>query len=345
MNSVVKKETKLGDRDKNVKSDHGDLFTNFKIQNNNDIQDNIEAQFVTLYDMNGNPSHIEVVINPNPEKMVLAGEEITTESGGEKNQPTNNLPTKSSQNTNSRHVRTDDLSWLRYFYPELATIWQTTSGSQFYQGGVDLLCSLCKLNTASGFHEGRPICEDDIKLENLQCTVCRIRKISGIHNGLAICDDDKNFLEFTFSHRLALSECYDCCPPQLDNWCRYCRLRACILTPGLKLTSGKSSDGSQSHSAQLTKSRKKKYPPTVAKELNFFLPPAISPKRNKEEKEPVTTIPLSQGRAYYDGRQLGMGQGPSKWSGEMRQDHWARQQQIKYFNYHIALYRKRNGPY
>lgn len=340
MSLVTKKETGLADGNKNVKSDYTDLFTNFKIQNN-DIRDKLEAQFVTLYDINGNPSHVEVVITP--EKMVRAGGDIKTESGGEKNQATNSLPPKSSQNTNSRHVRTDNLSWLRYFYPELATIWQTTSGSQFYQGGVDLLCSLCKLNTASGFHEGRPICEDEIKSENLMCTVCRIRKISGIHEGLAICDDDKNFLDFTFSHRLALSECYDSCPPQLDNWCRYCRLRACILTPGLKLTSGKSCDFSQSNSGQLTKSKKKLYLPTVVKELNFSLPPGVSPKRGKSEKEPVTT--LSQGRAYYDGRQLGLGQVPSKWSGEMRQDHWARQQQIKYFNYHIALYRKRNGPY
>jgi len=122
--------------------------------------------------------------------------------------------------------------WVSRQYPVLYRVWQQTSASQFFQGGVELLCSLCRLQPARGFHDELPICEAD--RVNKPCAVCRIRSASGFSYGLALCEADKVFLFRLFSHRTRYPACTARCPVRVRQWCGYCRLAACLATRGFR---------------------------------------------------------------------------------------------------------------
>jgi len=122
--------------------------------------------------------------------------------------------------------------WVSRQYPVLYRVWQQTSASQFFQGGVELLCSLCRLQPARGFHDELPICEAD--RVNKPCAVCRIRSASGFSYGLAMCEADKVFLFRLFSHRTRFPACTARCPVRVRQWCGYCRLAACLATRGFR---------------------------------------------------------------------------------------------------------------
>ena len=48
-------------------------------------------------------------------------------------------------------------SWVRDTYPSLHQVWHQTSGSSFFQGGVELLCSSCRQRPAAGEMQIDPI--------------------------------------------------------------------------------------------------------------------------------------------------------------------------------------------
>ena len=122
--------------------------------------------------------------------------------------------------------------WFKELYPELHSAWMTTSGSQFYQGGVRMLCSRCKDRYAAGFHEGLPLCE--ACRVGSACTVCRIRVASCFSHGLAICEADRVFLHRILKNQTNFNKCRDLCPVTVQKWCGYCRLRTCISVKGFR---------------------------------------------------------------------------------------------------------------
>jgi len=124
--------------------------------------------------------------------------------------------------------------WLKLTYPELFQTWENLSASEFYQGGVELLCSLCKKNTSSGFHQNLPLCEAD--RVGRPCTVCRLRSSAGFSYGLAICEADRLFIYTTLSKQTKYDVCEFPCPITVQKWCGYCRLRACLSTRGFRFS-------------------------------------------------------------------------------------------------------------
>jgi len=136
----------------------------------------------------------------------------------------------SSQYSNQFNVP----DWLKLTYPELFQTWENLSASEFYQGGVELLCSLCKKNTSSGFHQNLPLCEAD--RVGRPCTVCRLRSSAGFSYGLAICEADRLFIYTTLSKQTKYDVCEFPCPITVQKWCGYCRLRACLSTRGFRFS-------------------------------------------------------------------------------------------------------------
>ena len=131
----------------------------------------------------------------------------------------------------------DLASWVRETYPSLHQVWHQTSGSSFFQGGVELLCSSCRQRPAAGFHSGLPLCEEDRVSKKTTCTVCRLRPSSGFHYGLAMCSGDRQFLAQSLGTSLLYSPCNKECPPStLSPWCHYCRLATCMKEKGLRLS-------------------------------------------------------------------------------------------------------------
>jgi len=175
--------------------------------------------------------------------------------------------------------------WVRQVYPELYQIWESLSANEFYQGGVELVCSICEKNPYSGFHENLPVCEAD--RVGRACTVCRMRSSSGFSYGLALCEADRLFLYRTFSRQTKFDRCVSLCPVTVQKWCGYCRFRTCLSTKGFKFFT----QASTKHlidQEPYGDSRKRKYSGEgIVKELNFipdsveqdsiFIPNASSP--------------------------------------------------------------------
>ena len=158
-------------------------------------------------------------------------------------------------------------NWVKTFYPELFQTWESISASEFYQGGVELLCSICKKNPYSGFHENLPVCEADRM--GRACTVCRLRSASGFSYGLALCEADRLFLYRMFSQETKLERCVTLCPVTVQKWCAYCRFRTCLTTKGFRFFTETST---KVHQVSPPKDlRKRKFSGKgVLKELNFI---------------------------------------------------------------------------
>lgn len=177
-------------------------------------------------------------------------------------------------------------SWVKAVYPELYQAWESLSASEFYQGGVELLCSICKKNPYSGFHENLPVCEAD--RVGRACTVCRLRSASGFSYGLALCEADRLFLYRIFSQESKLERCITMCPVTVQKWCGYCRFRTCLTTKGFRFFTEASTRVLMDQQEPPRDFRKRKYSGKgVLKELNFipdtiaqdsvFIPNASSP--------------------------------------------------------------------
>ena len=284
--------------------------------------------------------------------------------------------------------------WIKQLYPELHSVWLENSGSQFYQGGVKMLCSRCKTQLASGFHEGLPLCE--ACRVDLACTVCRIRVTSCFSHGLAVCEADRVFLHRSLTNRTSYNKCEVMCPVTVQRWCSYCRLRACLSVKGFSFPVS-TSTGHLSSDQPLHKLRK--YSGTGSyKELNF-LPDSINqdtiyfppPERqsanvNAYQQTPLQAnqaqvaydqvfhpIPKYSVKAYkvsriipsanqgiiapghqvitqpkvkvYDGSCLGLDRENESWRpgliSDPRRRELVKQQQEKYLQYHLAIYRSR----
>jgi len=159
--------------------------------------------------------------------------------------------------------------WLCQVYPELYQVWQSISASEFYQGGVELLCSVCKTNSYSGFHENLPICEAD--RIGRACTVCRLRASNGFSYGLALCEADRLFLYRTLAQETRYNKCETPCAVTVQKWCGYCRFRACLSTRGFRFVTEASSKVYNKEVPTNGESRKRKYSDKgIVKELNFI---------------------------------------------------------------------------
>ena len=278
--------------------------------------------------------------------------------------------------------------WIKELYPELHSVWLENSGSQFYQGGVKMLCSRCKTQLASGFHEGLPLCE--ACRVGSACTVCRIRVASCFSHGLALCEADRIFLYRSLTNRTSYNKCQVMCPVTVQKWCSYCRLRACLSVKGFSFPVS-TSTGHLSSDQPLHKLRK--YSGTGSyKELNF-LPDSINqdtiyfpqsanvnayqqtplqanqayvandqvfhpkysvkaykvsriiPRANQGITAPGHQVVTQPNAKVYDGSCLGLDREKQSWkpglNSDPRRKEWVKQQQEKYLQHHLAIYRSR----
>ena len=162
--------------------------------------------------------------------------------------------------------------WFKTMYPELYYVWHQTSASEFYQGGVQMLCSTCKKHPASGFHEGLPLCE--ACRVGLACTACRIRVASCFSYGLALCEADRIFLYRVFANRTQYNKCQVLCPVTVQKWCGYCRLRTCLSCKGFRFMIQASTKHLLEDQGGQGTNRKRKYSGKgVYRELNFVPEP------------------------------------------------------------------------
>ena len=171
----------------------------------------------------------------------------------------------------------DDLfntpNWIKVLYPELHSVWLQNSGSQFYQGGVVMLCSSCRSRAAAGFHEGLPMCE--ACRVGVACTVCRTRVTSCFRYGLALCEADRIFLYRTLKEQTNFNKCQALCPVTVQKGCGKGRLKTCLSVKGFRFSAYiSSSTGHLSSDKPLPKLRKYSGIGTY-KELNF-LPESIN---------------------------------------------------------------------
>jgi len=282
--------------------------------------------------------------------------------------------------------------WFRGLYPELHSAWLANSGSQFYQGGVRMLCSRCKTQDAAGFHEGLPLCE--ACRVGAACTVCRIRVASVFSHGLAICEADRVFLHRILTNKTNFKKCRVLCPVTVQKWCGYCRLRTCISAKGFRF-SVSASTGHLSSQQPLHKLRKYSGKGNY-KELNFHTdlvnPDTIylSPPEGQSSNDVNTTYQQStshqanqayvtQSNAHpqafqpyptysvrthdtnqeatarvqqvtsqpkvYDGSGLGLSNrkesGSFGLNNDPKRSEWVLEQQEKYLQHHLAIYRSR----
>jgi len=278
--------------------------------------------------------------------------------------------------------------WIKQLYPELHAVWLENSGSQFYQGGVKMLCSRCKTQLASGFHEGLPLCE--ACRVGVACTVCRIRVASCFSHGLALCEADRVFLYRSLTNRTSYNKCQVMCPVTVQKWCSYCRLRACLSVKGFSFPVS-TSTGHLSSDQPLHKLRK--YSGTGSyKELNF-LPDSVNqdtiyfpqsanvnayqqstlqanqayvatdqvfhpkysvkaykvsriiPRANQGITAPAHQVVTQPKVKVYDGSCLGLDREKESWRpglySDPRRREWVKQQQEKYLQHHLAIYRSR----
>eukprot|EP00092_Neocalanus_flemingeri_P015887 GFUD01017204.1.p1 GENE.GFUD01017204.1~~GFUD01017204.1.p1 ORF type:complete len:712 (-),score=168.54 GFUD01017204.1:174-2309(-) len=174
------------------------------------------------------------------------------------------------ESSNSRHSSNPYKipTWVKQVYPELYQTWENLSASEFYQGGVELLCSICKKNPYSGFHENLPVCEAD--RIGRACTVCKLRSASGFSYGLALCEADRLFLYRTFTQETQFDKCVSQCPVTVQKWCGYCRFRTCLSTKGFRFFT-QASTRVLIDQEPTGNSRKRKYSGKgIMKELNFI---------------------------------------------------------------------------
>jgi len=167
--------------------------------------------------------------------------------------------------------------WVRQSYPELYQVWESVSASEFYQGGLELLCSICKKNPYLGFHENLPVCEAD--RVGRACTVCRLRPASGFSHGLALCEADRLFLYRTFSQQTKLERCLSLCPVTVQKWCGYCRLRTCLSTKGFRFFT-EASNKALIDQKPTGDSRKRKYSGKVIIQEQNFIPDSVAQDSN-----------------------------------------------------------------
>jgi len=148
-------------------------------------------------------------------------------------------------------------TWLSQLYPELHQAWENNSGSEYYQGGVQLHCSVCS-NPSSGFYDNLPLCETH--RVGKACTVCRLRLAAGFSYGLALCEADRIFLYKLFVKPPRLQRCPTLCPVTVQQWCPYCRLRTCLATKGFRFTTVDTMKPDSKHKViPVSNARKRKY--------------------------------------------------------------------------------------
>ena len=303
----------------------------------------------------------EVLLSESQEKITLyatteerTAAEVSLNSSGYQSasSPPEPLSAAVSPRPNVRlvHVRPPELpslltdpDWLQRRYPELYTAWHLASASQLYQGGVTMLCSTCKKHPAIGFHEGLPLCE--ACRVGVACTVCRIRVASCFSYGLALCEADRIFLYRTFNSRTQFSQCQTLCPVTVQKWCGYCRLRTCLSTKGFRFyiqgTAKQTVDNSLANDRGM---RKRKFSGQEYGGSSRGQNPGgqFAPGTSYQTAAPAVQ---QQQVSCYDGSGLGLSsrrqQGSYGVATDPRRGGWVAQQQEKYLQHHLALYRAR----